>query len=52
MNNADNSDINWTEFEKTGSIRSYLKYKGIACADEFDKEIDTNIKDGESSGAD
>lgn len=52
MKNADSGDLNWTEFEKTGSIRSYLKYKGISCADGFDEKIDTNIKDGEPSGAD
>lgn len=30
MSNTDSlRDLNWTDFEKTGSIHAYLKYKGV-----------------------
>ncbi len=52
-----NTDNDWTDFERTGSILSYLRYKGIAYneydfSDEYDEENPSSehIRDGEPIG--
>lgn len=52
-----NTDKEWTDFERTGSILSYLRYKGIGYREyDFSEEYDEsspsseNIRDGEPIG--
>lgn len=55
--NSRNADNEWTDFERTGSILSYLRYKGIGYneydfSDEYDESSPSSkhIRDGEPIG--
>ena len=55
--NSRNADNEWTDFERTGSILSYLRYKGISyndydLSDEYDEVSPSSehIRDGEPIG--
>ncbi|MBQ3573435.1 MAG: hypothetical protein IJA16_02420 [Clostridia bacterium] len=55
--NSRNADNEWTDFERTGSILSYLRYKGIGyreCdfSDEYDESSPSleHFRDGEPIG--
>lgn len=47
------SDIEWQEFEKTGSITAYLRYKGVyntSTNQENNSVSHTEFRDGEPIG--
>ena len=49
MNYIEDIEIAWNEFEQTGSVNSYLKYKGILSNAEHKNE-NSSKEDGEPIG--
>ncbi len=50
MKNTDIREADWQEFERTGSVRSYLKYKGIETKKYSAAKISGQSEDGEIIG--
>lgn len=44
--NDKNNDVDWEDFKKTGSIYSYLRYKGIKDFSDTENETEENNKNG------
>ena len=52
MDNNRNNEADWQEFEKTGSVYSYLRYKGVYNTENTNiaNTSEEKIRDGEPIG--